>query len=674
MTQDSAKIGDRRTLPLIWVKQVTLYKSLSPVEEIRTIPLTPGLNIIQGKLDDSAQAFESGHGNGKTTLCRLIRYCLGEKTFGQEHVVAEVKHCFPHGYVGAVVVVNDEEWSVLRTVGSHRKEYAQQGISLADLVAAEDQPTYSEFLKRIQEVGLSRLRQREALGGGEAIQWLHILALCSRDQESRYDRFWNVRPARSDSGFSKFTKGDVSLCVRAMLGMLDIREPQILKRQTELDTELTQLRDKIKEKAAEPTFHISQLRTRLLKEYGVAQADTAPLKPGEIFGITQMRDARIGNLEEERKEIEQKIADLDTQINGATVRLNEIHERQDRNTTAKVITATGSTVLEQSVSPENERQTILEKMDRLCPSGELVRECDKVKERLAQLDEEIACKKLTEAQRQTLATVQKRDQVETGLGHQAERQEDPLQQIRARLKQLNGERNTLLKRTGVVSEWLRVIPNVTDELLKWHRVEQGEEPYQELTTLRSKEKDKVDEGEGQKAELIALLTKQNERIQQFQQRFHGIVQQAIDTTFKGTVSVAKEELAFRISRDRSLAGEAYETLAVLLADLAILTESSSETVCHPGLLIHDSPREADLNARLYEKLLETAFSLMRDEQGNLPYQYIVTTTTQPSEALRSADVTKATFSSGRGSLFGMQLETGYPGSDQQTLFAQEGDA
>lgn len=673
MTQKATKTGNRGTSPLIWVKQVTLYRSLSPVEEIRTIPFTPGLNIIQGKLDNSAQEFESGHGNGKTTLCRLIRYCLGEKTFGQEHLVAEVKHCFPNGYVGSVVVVNGEEWSVLRTVGSHRKEYAQQDVSLADLVAAENRPAYSEFLKRIQEVGLSRLKQREVLAGGEAVQWLHVLALCSRDQESRYDRFWNVRPARSDSGFSKFTKVDVSLCVRAMLGMLDIREPQMLKRQTELDSELIQLRKKIEEKTAEPAFHISQLRTRLLDEYGVEQADVAPLTTDGLFTISQMRDARVKNLQDESDGIEQKIADLDTQINGATARLNEIHEMQERNVTAKEATATGSTVLEESVGPESERQTILEKLDRLCPTGELVRECEKVTEKLTQLEKEIASKKKrTEEQRQILATVQKRDQAQTEVGRQAERQEGPLQQIRARLKQLNEEKNTFLKRAGGVSEWLRVIPKITDELLKWHRVEQGEEPNQELTSLLSDEKKKVDEGERLKTELTVLLTKQNERIQQFQHRFHGIVQKAINTTFKGTVSVGKEELAFRISRDRSLAGEAYETLAVLLADLAILTESSSEAVCHPGLLIHDSPREADLNVRLYEKMLETAFALMTNENGETLCQYIVTTTTQPSEALRSANVTKETLSSGPGSLFKMNLENGSPESPQRSLPFDEG--
>jgi chaperonin cofactor prefoldin len=458
------------------------------------------------------------------------------------------------------------------------------------------------------------------------------------------------------------------------LGILDIREPQILKRLDMLDADLKQLHLRIADKAAEPAFHITQLRSRLLNEYGVVQVDMASLNQGELFTISQVRDARLSNLQVEATEIERKIGDLDTQINGATARLNELHELHEQSVVAKEVTAIGSAVLERSEGPESLRQTILEKMDRLCPSGELVRECEKVNARLAELDDQIANKKPTDAQRQTLRTVQKRDQVEAGLGDQAGRRDIALEQIRARLKQLNNEKNRFLVRRGIVAEWQRLIPRVTDDLLRWHRVEQGEEPNQELTALRSQERQNVDQAEQLKQELTDLLAKQNERVRKFRQRFHGIVQRAINASFKGVVSVEREEVTFRISRERSLSGEAYETLAVLLADIAILMESSSESVCHPGLLIHDSPREADLNVRLYERMLETAYSLMSDGQLGTPYQYIVTTTTQPAEALRSANVTKEVLSSGIGSLFGMQLEVARDGDEGSTLFNQKGDS
>ncbi|HAI11588.1 MAG TPA: hypothetical protein DCM28_07775, partial [Phycisphaerales bacterium] len=169
-------------------------------------------------------------------------------------------------------------------------------------------------------------------------------------------------------------------------------------------------------------------------------------------------------------------------------------------------------------------------------------------------------------------------------------------------------------------------------------------------------------------ELNNLLAQQNKRAKELGQRFNDIVQKAINTSFKGSIAINSDGIFFRINRERSLAGEAYETLAVLLADLAILIESANTSVCHPGFLIHDSPREADLNERLYQRMLEVAYSLMRDKEGNTPFQYIVTTTTEPSQVLKDSGVTQETLSGGEGSLFCKQLEMGTAGTNEETLF------
>jgi hypothetical protein len=71
-------------------------------------------------------------------------------------------------------------------------------------------------------------------------------------------------------------------------------------------------------------------------------------------------------------------------------------------------------------------------------------------------------------------------------------------------------------------------------------------------------------------------------------------------------------------------------------------------------------------------MLEKAIALMTKENGETPCQYIVTTKTEPSEALRSVNVTKETLSSGPGSLFKMQLENDSPDSPQRSLPFDEG--
>ena len=665
MNKSGAKTDAKRSTPSIWIKQIVLYKSVAPLDEIRSIPFTPGMNIIQGLSNDSDDDFESGHGNGKTTLCRLIRYVLGEKAFGQKHVVEEVKHCFPTGYVGAIVVVEGVEWAVLRSIGRRGKDTAMCGVELAELIAADYAGPYSEFLQCLQNAGLSSLKQLDVLSGGQSIQWFHLLALCSRDQESRYDRFWNWRHARSDSGSPKITKADASLCVRAILGLLDANEPQLRTRMEELKTRLDQLKTEISDKRKEPEFHITRLRTTLVEELGITGAKDATLEEGEIFGLEQSVQTRVEALQNELGLIDKKISPLDRQINLATAQYRELLEMQEQSEAANNVTEDGADVLENVLNRLREnRQRLLELSVSYCRAGRILYgECNLVQSHLADLEQEIA-----KEQAIVLPQVASRDQIAAYLADQAKRLETPLGQLRQELDQLNRGKNELLERQRAINSLLERIPLVSSELFRWNDVLNGRVENHELTVLETEEDDKTKELERLTDELNNLLAQQNKRAKELGQRFNDIVQKAINTSFKGSIAINSDGIFFRINRERSLAGEAYETLAVLLADLAILIESANTSVCHPGFLIHDSPREADLNERLYQRMLEVAYSLMRDKEGNTPFQYIVTTTTEPSQVLKDSGVTQETLSGGEGSLFCKQLEMGTAGTNEETLF------
>jgi hypothetical protein len=75
---------------------------------------------------------------------------------------------------------------------------------------------------------------------------------------------------------------------------------------------------------------------------------------------------------------------------------------------------------------------------------------------------------------------------------------------------------------------------------------------------------------------------------------------------------------------------AIDSLKVVAFDLAILAMSLERSLFFPGLLIHDSPREADLSEMVYRHLFE--FSAKLEECGPDPlFQYILTTTTAPPD-------------------------------------------
>ena len=57
---------------------------------------------------------------------------------------------------------------------------------------------------------------------------------------------------------------------------------------------------------------------------------------------------------------------------------------------------------------------------------------------------------------------------------------------------------------------------------------------------------------------------------------------------------------------------------------------------HPRLLIHDSPKVADMAPALYEPLFALAVHAEQDAAGTPNFQYILTTTEPPPSELRES--------------------------------------
>ena len=84
-------------------------------------------------------------------------------------------------------------------------------------------------------------------------------------------------------------------------------------------------------------------------------------------------------------------------------------------------------------------------------------------------------------------------------------------------------------------------------------------------------------------------------------------------------------------------GEAYQVLEVLLGDIVCLLDSAvSEASNHPGFLVHDCPREADMSELLYREFFLAAAEAAEQlgEGGMAPFQFIVTTTSAPPGRIR----------------------------------------
>ena len=289
----------------------------------------------------------------------------------------------------------------------------------------------------------------------------------------------------------------------------------------------------------------------------------------------------------------------------------------------------------------------------------------------AEADDEIRQRQLT-----VIPTVSEREQAAARLAEQARRQRSLVEQIQQRLDDMGRERDGLIEHRRNLRNQHERIPAILAEIQDWNEVLEGRKPNTELQRLEQALSNNESEVTASRERLATLISAQVDRAMQFTARFDALVKKTLTNDFKGVVDIQEDGVNFRIVRGESLSGEAYETLAILLADLALLLESAAEHAHHPGLLIHDSPREADLNLRIYQKLLDVADEELRasTQQNILPYQYIVTTTTLPSKALRKKSITKVELGSGEASLFKMQLEKKKGDSEGPSLFDREGDA
>lgn len=90
----------------------------------------------------------------------------------------------------------------------------------------------------------------------------------------------------------------------------------------------------------------------------------------------------------------------------------------------------------------------------------------------------------------------------------------------------------------------------------------------------------------------------------------------------------------------------YKVLEILAGDVACLLDSTQAQSFHPGFLLHDSPREAEMSEGILWALIKHVA-----QNGGDALQYIITTSTEPPESLRVYERQRLSADSTDGLLF-----------------------
>ena len=126
-----------------------------------------------------------------------------------------------------------------------------------------------------------------------------------------------------------------------------------------------------------------------------------------------------------------------------------------------------------------------------------------------------------------------------------------------------------------------------------------------------------------------------QRDEGLQKLFDALVKRILKSNYSGAVVSSADNFCPQILQGNVNSGAAVESLSFVLLDIAATLGTTNGVGSHPGFLLHDSPREADLSIGPYHSLL-TELAAITEETGgetSAPFQYIVTTTTEPPEKI-----------------------------------------
>jgi len=381
--------------PRLWIKRVALFASPEKEDLIREIHFHRGLNIVWGvELPDNAGANGahpvtlSGHSVGKTILCRLIRYCLGESTFGNPGVMSRIKYAFPEGWVGMELIFDNQDWAVVKPIGTSGNSKAARATTVENIFSRDSSVNeYRQFNDHLQNAMLSMLKTNTPPNTDKPYEWRQLLAWLARDQEARFQSLHDWRSPRSGAEKLKFEKPKKEHALYLIRLILDLIQDNELKLARELagsESELKLKEDHLAELRRAPQYSFNEQENAIkrfldLSPNDVLNADKYNLTSPVFTVLTKIK----GNISRIQDEIEA----FDRKISQKRIWLASYDEQ--RHIFLAVISATqeGTESREKEEPEDDTIQKLRELCGRDCTYGDVpFLQCSYVKGRLEKAD------------------------------------------------------------------------------------------------------------------------------------------------------------------------------------------------------------------------------------------------------------------------------------------------
>lgn len=625
--QVKPKEGSRE--PRLWVRRFVIWPepSAKPLQD-RTFG--PGLNVIWSPdpVDRSARDEDEpprgpGHGAGKTLVCRLLRYCLGEPHFASDVLRTKISSAFKDGRVGVEVVIDGTPWAVVRSIGVFAHDVVLEDGTLDTAVSSQTTATgIAPFVEMLAERFVTP-EVAALVANAPQRAWLLALAWLARDQECHFGKVtqWRVDGGKSGSPAHGMSAGDATNVIRALIGAITPKE-------YDLETQLENLkkdRDDEAHGVERRRWLIENALKKLLKEIGL-EGQTVPegdlLRPF-LRNAASSRVAKVAvvdakgemasvpNLEALADEVQKEVERLGKEI---------------ATTEGKASTAAAVARQIESESP-GLSATIDEAEAPMCPVCEVP--IDRVLAAGCKLSHKLpSLTSLQERRTKNAQDLREKKVEEQEATKAAERLRVEFDAAKAKREKARKDLVAARKLRDDRAETWYAVRRVSDDV----------DGLEKLLSENAAAEKKVERLEEQLKELKKNLSVERDRhalvFTRLGAHFDPLVRRLLGRvpTASGRVQQDGNGLQLVINFGGERNTPAIDLVKVLAFDLATLCRSIEGATKLPALLIHDSPRSSDLGLSIYHEL----FHLMRELEGvglGPQFQYIVTTTSRPPDEL-----------------------------------------
>lgn len=625
-----------RAGPRLWVRRLAIFRD--PQTIIRDVSLKPGLNIIWTPDMSSSGSRALAHGSGKTTFCRLLRACLGEPAYATDAQRSRLMTRLQNGLFAAEVLIDGACWVAIRPLGLAGGEFIVQATSIEDAIAqghregdqtSIDPVIVSSFFSVI--VGATPPEV-----GGDHV-WDVLRAWLTRDQECRLADILAWRSSQTQTRSRAQVLGETAklTMVRLALRALDAEERAAAVRERELVAAVEDERRRQTYQQQRYADGLNAVRLALgvgddvgfddtidqkglvsLAEAALADAIRADLpKSPDVGSIFE----RLKALNDERDELVAKRQAFEKDVEPK--RIAASHLRSEANLGEIDITQGGI---------------------RVCPVCRIG--IDEVKARGCSISLEpcdLPALKAAIAEKQRKAA--ELDSAANTAEQEAKRIGSLIQQLEPRKQALEAEAKTA---TAASSAAQAAAKAVQDRVYRARRTLDDVRALRDGEAMTRPTASSTAALEAIRAQLDAGRSRARAAIRTLEEKYQGIMAAWLPEGITGAVKLDGNGL--KVDAEFSGRGEvstaALDSLKIVAFDLAALHMAVEEKADLPAFLVHDSPREADLDGQLYAGLFELVHQ-WEEAAGTPCFQYIVTTTTAPPPKLQGDSYVRLRMSS-----------------------------